>query len=64
MVDNGSSSLIIEYFNQPDFEGRPIAIESRDSSEIFWFGHLPDGVEPGFSARVSFDFTPRDTGNI
>ncbi|MCY3659376.1 MAG: glycoside hydrolase family 3 C-terminal domain-containing protein [Caldilineaceae bacterium] len=62
MVDDGSSSLTIEYFNQPDFKGRPIAIESRDSSEIFWFGHLPDGVEPGFSARVSFDFTPRDTG--
>lgn len=62
MVDNGSSGLTIEYYNQPDFEGLPVATESRDSSEIFWFGHLPDGVESGFSARVSFDFTPADSG--
>ena len=62
MVNNGASGLTIEYFNQPDVAGRPVATEARDSSEIFWFGHLPDGVEPGFSARISFDFTPVDTG--
>ncbi|MCE2466414.1 MAG: glycoside hydrolase family 3 C-terminal domain-containing protein [Caldilineaceae bacterium] len=62
MIANGSSNLTIEYFNQPGFEGQPVAVEGRDSSEIFWFGHLPQGVKPGFSAKITFEFTPVDTG--
>ncbi len=52
----------IEYFNSKDFAGEPVAREMRKTSEIFWFGALPERVEPEFAARVTMPFMPSTSG--
>ena len=59
---DGETRVKIEYFNNQDFAGDPVAQEMRGSTDIFWFGALPDGVQPGFAARVTLLFTPTATG--
>ncbi len=58
----GEACIRIEYFPNPDFTGAPVAQEMRTSSEIFWFGALPAGVEPGFAARVTVPFQATTAG--
>lgn len=53
----------VEYFDHPAMEGEPVATEMRDSTQFYWIGRLPAGVPPGFSARISFRFTPDTTGD-
>lgn len=59
---NGEPGVWVEYFDNPDFAGEPIAQEERHTSELMWFGRLPDRVQPGFAARVTLRFTPSVTG--
>ncbi len=52
----------IEYFNNHTLTGEPVATEMRNSTELLWFGSLPDAVQPGFAARVTFAFQPITSG--
>lgn len=61
-VEDGEACIQIEYFDNQDFAGEPVAQEMRGSSDIFWFGALPDGVEPGFAARVTIPFQALTSG--
>lgn len=59
---DGEAPVKIEYFNNQDFTGESVAQEMRVSTDVFWFGALPDGVEPGFAARVTMPLTPMAAG--
>ena len=61
-AQEGEARIKIEYFPTHDFAGEPVAQEMRMSSEIFWFGALPDGVESGFAARVTIPFVATASG--
>ncbi len=58
----GEARVQVEYFNNRTFAGDPVAQEMRVSSEIFWFGALPEGVEPNFAARVTIPFRATASG--
>ncbi len=61
-AQDGEDCIRIEYFNSPDFQGEPVAQEMRKTSDIFWFGTLPEGVQPEFAARVTMPFIPSISG--
>ena len=55
--------LMVEYFNSPDLSGAPVHSAPISSSELFWMGTLPDGVNPQqFSVRATGHFTPEISG--
>jgi beta-glucosidase len=56
--------LAIEYFNNSDLSGTPIFKETKTTSELMWFGEMPEGVDPQqFSFRATGRFTPQETGD-
>jgi beta-glucosidase len=56
--------LAIEYFNNSDLSGTPIFKETKTTSELMWFGEIPEGVDlQRFSIRATGRFTPRETGD-
>ena len=62
--EGSEHGLAIEYFNNSDLSGAPIFKETKTTSELMWFGEMPEGVDPQqFSFRVTGRFTPRETGN-
>ena len=53
----------VEYFNTPDLSGSPVETELSQTSELMWFGGLPQPVNPEqFSVRCTARFTPQETG--
>jgi beta-glucosidase len=56
--------LAVEYFNNSDLSGTPIFQETKTTSELMWFGEVPEGVDPQrFSIRATGRFRPRETGD-
>ena len=57
-------SIAVSYFNNTDFSGTPVAVADSSTSELMWFGQVPEGVDPGrFSAVLVAHFIPRETGD-
>nr|HET6902726.1 glycoside hydrolase family 3 C-terminal domain-containing protein [Ktedonobacteraceae bacterium] len=55
--------LAVEYFNSDNLSGASVNQEMQSTTDIMWFGQLPEGVDPQqFSARMSGRFTPQETG--
>ena len=55
--------LAVEYFNSDNLSGASVNQEMQSTTDIMWFGQLPEGVNPQqFSARMSGRFTPQETG--
>ncbi|HEX6485031.1 MAG TPA: glycoside hydrolase family 3 C-terminal domain-containing protein [Ktedonobacteraceae bacterium] len=53
----------VEYFNTSDLSGSPVSKTLTSTSELMWFGQVPEGVNPEqFSVRCTGRFTPRETG--
>ena len=59
---DGQPGVQVEYFNNHALEGDPVATELRDSTQLLWFGGLPDQVQPGFAARITLEFQPTASG--
>ncbi|MGB1253273.1 MAG: beta-glucosidase H, partial [Candidatus Promineifilaceae bacterium] len=55
-----SATLTLEYRNDPD--GEIVHTATTKSSEIAWFGDLPDGVEDTFALRMHGSFVPSESG--
>lgn len=59
----GEPGFTIEYFNDSDFSGAPVWTDHGQSSEIQWFGPLPEAVNAQqFVLRSVGQFTPQETG--
>ena len=55
--------LVVEYFATPDLTDTPIFKEIQATSELSWFGNMPEGVNPQhFSLRATGRFTPQESG--
>ena len=55
--------LTIDYFDNPDLAGAPVASSLATSSEQIWLGTVAEGVDQRrFSARFRGTFTPDETG--
>ncbi len=55
--------LVVEYFDNLDLSGEPVAQEAQDRTEIMWIGELPSPINRDtFSARITGTFTPEETG--
>ena len=55
--------FIVTYFNDTELSGSPVAVADNATSELMWFGQVPEGVDPrNFSARVAAHFTPSEAG--
>jgi beta-glucosidase len=62
--EGSEHGLAIEYFNNSDLSGTPIFQETKTTSELMWFGEIPEGVDPQrLSIRATGRFTPRETGD-
>lgn len=62
-AETSSHGLAIDYFNNLDLTGLPIHTMLVKTTDIMWFGHIPDGVdEQQFSMRCHGRFTPQETG--
>ena len=62
--EGSEHGLAIEYFNNSDLSGTPVFQETKTTSELMWFGEIPEGVDPQqFSIRATGRFTPRETGD-
>jgi beta-glucosidase len=62
--DGASSGLSVSYYSGENFEGAPVAQETRYGSTLVWFGDMPGGMSsnrPG-SLRVSTVLTPETDG--
>ncbi len=56
--------LAVEYFNSSDLSGSPVWKTVSRTSELTWFGKVPEGVHPEqFSVRCTGRFTPQETGS-
>jgi beta-glucosidase len=62
--EGGEHGLVLEYFNNSDLSGAPISQETKTTSELMWFGEIPEGVDlQRFSLRATGRFTPKETGD-
>jgi beta-glucosidase len=53
----------VEYFNNNDLSGMPVAHEIQTTSEFMWFSALPQGVNGDqFSIRATARYTPQESG--
>ncbi|MBN1936226.1 MAG: glycoside hydrolase family 3 C-terminal domain-containing protein [Anaerolineae bacterium] len=51
-VSGSGTGWAVDYFNNQELEGMPVASETRSSSRIMWFGDIAPGVnKANFSAR-------------
>ncbi len=54
----------VEYLNSSDLSGSPVWKTVSRTSELTWFGEVPEGVNPEqFSIRCTGRFTPQETGS-
>jgi beta-glucosidase len=54
----------VEYFNNSELSGSPVWKTVSRTSELTWFGEVPEGVHPEqFSVRCTGRFTPREAGS-
>jgi beta-glucosidase len=61
---DGDLGMTVAYFAGHDFAGEPLAVETRNTNSLAWFGALP-GVGPmdrEAGVRASGVFTPADDG--
>jgi beta-glucosidase len=62
--EGSEHGLAIEYFNNSDLSGAPVLKEMKTTSELMWFGEIPEGVDlQRFSLRATGRFTPKETGD-
>jgi beta-glucosidase len=62
--EGSEHGLAVEYFNNSDLSGSPIFQETKTTSELMWFGEIPEGVDlQQFSIRATGRFTLRETGD-
>ncbi|GCF08366.1 beta-glucosidase [Dictyobacter arantiisoli] len=55
--------LSVEYFNNTALTGSPVWTEQKQSSELLWFGPLPEQVDAQqFAVRARGRFVPQVTG--
>src|SRR6266699_3493251 len=56
--------LAVEYFDSSDLSGAPVWRTVSRTSELTWFGEVPQGVNPEqFSVLCTGRFTPQETGS-
>jgi beta-glucosidase len=59
----GDESLLIEYFDNPDLAGAPVATEMAHTARVLWIGSPQPGLTVGeCSVRLSATFTPDVSG--
>ncbi len=56
-------SLLIEYFDNPELAGAPVATETGHTARVLWIGSPRPGLTVGqYSVRLSATFTPDESG--
>ena len=56
-------SLLIEYFDNPELAGAPVATEMAHTARVLWIGPPRPGLTVGeYSVRLSASFTPDTSG--
>ncbi len=61
--EGAARGLVVDYFNSPDLAGPPVWTTQSKSTEMVWFGSVPETVTAQqFSVRCSGWFTPHETG--
>ncbi len=59
----GDESLLIEYFDNPELAGAPVATEMAHTARVLWIGSPQPGLAVGeCSVRLSATFTPDVSG--
>jgi beta-glucosidase len=59
----GDESLLIEYFDNPELAGAPVATEKAHTARVLWIGSPRPGLAVGeYSVRLSAGFTPDVSG--
>ena len=60
---DGDESLLIEYFDNPELAGAPVATEMAHTARVLWIGPPQPGLAVGeCSVRLSATFTPDVSG--
>ena len=64
-TEGSEHGLAVEYFNNDDLTALPSIEEMKTTSEMMWFGEMPEGVDPQqFSFRATGRFTPAGDGTL
>ncbi|MBT4003507.1 MAG: beta-glucosidase, partial [Chloroflexi bacterium] len=62
--DGQEGNLLAEFFDNLNFEGKPVHTDYFPTTELGMFGQVADGFDPTkFSLRISGEFTVPDSGN-
>lgn len=61
----GDPGLDIAYYDNLDLQGEPVLTRRGREGQLHWFGPFADEVDArSFSARISADFTPEESGRF
>jgi beta-glucosidase len=62
-TEGSEHGLALAYYNNSQLAGAPVAMAFSPTSELMWFGQMPEGVDPeSFSVRCTARFLPEESG--
>jgi beta-glucosidase len=62
-TSSGEPGVIIEYYKGDQFEGEPLFVQDKSSTDLYLWDSAPKNVLPDYSFRVRTVLCPKTTGN-
>jgi beta-glucosidase len=63
IADNGHEGVILEYYHGDQFEGEPVSVQHKATTDLFLWDSAPKSVLPAYSFKVKTTLTPRTSGS-